>query len=262
MPQGGEQSQQKRRTKSNPGGANNQALYSSTGGRSNTSPDTDGYPEDDIEPLRTNTSSIRLDATQGGRARYTGNPTSSSIPLRRQGNTRNLPRPPRATTEYRDRAPQRPARKVHWLLPVGVTMIAMVVLFVLGSSVLAWGMLRYNDLRYGYPRTYQTDAVVGHNNDSAAHPSHFLAINYNRQAIVIEFMAGDPAKSTSYIAPVYIAGDGGDLAPVTVDFRDVTQDRLPDMLIHIHLPNQDQLSVFVNDGKKFRPSNGNDKIRI
>lgn len=141
-------------------------------------------------------------------------------------------------------------------------MIAALVLWMAGSTVLAWGMQRYNDYKYGYPRTYQIDAVVGHNNDSPQKPSHFIAINWNHQAVIYELMAGDPNKSVSYVAPVYIAGNGGELAPVTLEFRDVTGDGRLDMIVHIHLPNQDQVSVFVNDGTKFRPSNGNDKIRI
>ena len=58
-------------------------------------------------------------------------------------------------------------------------MIAMLVLFVVGSLVVAWGGQLHDNLVYGTPRTYQTDAVVGHG-DSKAHPSHFIAINYNR----------------------------------------------------------------------------------
>jgi hypothetical protein len=131
------------------------------------------------------------------------------------------------------------------------------------SSALAWTNQIYNNIHYGTPRTFQTDAAVGHGSDSKAHPSHFIAINENRQAIVIEFMAGNPAKSEIYVAPVTIVGNGGDLAPVTVEFKDVTGDGKPDMIIHIKMPNQaDQLSIFVNDGTKFRPSNGTDNIRI
>ncbi len=79
---------------------------------------------------------------------------------------------------------------------------------------------------------------------------------------MIEFKGGDPSKSVSYVAPVYIAGDGGDLAPVTVEFKDVNGDGKSDMIIHIHLPSQDQISVFINDGNGFRPVNANDKIKL
>lgn len=87
-------------------------------------------------------------------------------------------------------------------------------------------------------------------------------MNLNRQAIIVEFMAGDPGKSVSYVAPIYIAGDGGDLAPVTLEFRDVNGDGKPDMIVHILLPSQNQVSVFINDGTRFRPSNSNDKLKI
>ena len=140
-------------------------------------------------------------------------------------------------------------------------MIILVIVWVLGSAVLAWGTQRYNDLRYGTPRTYQTDAVVGHD-DSAKNPSHFIAMNLNRQAVVIEFMGGDPAKAVTYLAPVFIAGNDGELAPITLEFRDVTGDGKLDMLVHIHLSGQDQISVFVNAGNKFRPSSGTDRIRL
>jgi len=80
--------------------------------------------------------------------------------------------------------------------------------------------------------------------------------------VVVEFKGGDPTKAVTYIASVYIAGNGGDLAPVTLEFRDVTGDGKLDMIIHIHLPTQDQISVFVNDGTTFRPANGNDRIHL
>jgi hypothetical protein len=102
---------------------------------------------------------------------------------------------------------------------------------------------------------------VGHN-DSPAHKSHFIAINLNRQAIVVEFMGGDPSKSVSYVA-ANIWGTDGDLAPVTLEFRDVTGDGKLDMIVHIQQPNQpDSVAVFVNDGGKFRPVTANDKIKM
>ena len=126
-------------------------------------------------------------------------------------------------------------------------MIAMLVLWELGSLLLAWGLARYDDVRYGNPRTYQADAVVGHGGDSPAHPSHFIAVDLNRQAIVVEFPAGSQSGALSYVVPYYILGPGGDLTPITLEFRDVTGDGKPDMVIHIHLQSQDQTFVFVND---------------
>jgi len=138
----------------------------------------------------------------------------------------------------------------------------MLVLWELGSFTLAWGLARYDDIRYGYPRTSQTNAVVGHGKDSLLHPSHFIAINLNRQAIVVEFPAGNPSGAQSYVVPYYILGQGGDLTPITLEFRDVTGDGKLDMIIHIHLQTQDQTFVFVNDGNKFRPPTNKDNIHL
>jgi hypothetical protein len=226
-----------------------------------------------LETRRPHSSVVRLD-------------TGSQLPRKtnvqpvtqRRGGTREFPlnrstgqtgqtgiRQPRVNSQQPPLRPERKEpeqpRKVHWLLPAGVGMVAMLVLWVVGSSVLAWGMQRYNDYRYGTPRTYQIDQVVGHGGDSAAHPSHFIAINLNHQAVVIELMAGDPGKSVSYVAPVYIVGDDG-LAPITVDFKDVNADSKADMIVTIHLTNQNQVYVFINDGTKFRPSNANDKMHL
>jgi serine/threonine protein kinase len=44
---------------------------------------------------------------------------------------------------------------------------------------------------------FQTTAVVGHGGDSSSHPSYFLALNLQRQVIIIEFMASDPSKAVS-----------------------------------------------------------------
>src|SRR6266566_7306178 len=58
----------------------------------------------------------------------------------------------------------RPRR--HRLLFLGVGMLAMLALWVVGSLLLTWWQLTQDDWHYGRPRTFQTDAVVGHN-DSA-----------------------------------------------------------------------------------------------
>ena len=124
-------------------------------------------------------------------------------------------------------------------------MIAALALWVVASSLLAWGMNKYNDIVYGNPRLYQTDAVVGHN-DSPAHPSHFIVLNLHGQVIVIELPAGDPTKSIDYIGPDLIA-PGNDRIPVTLSFGAINKDGKMDMIIHI----QDKEVDFCNNGTKF-----------
>lgn len=219
----------------------------------------------DDPPLpRQNSSVVRLAAPNTTTQRPTGNVPARPIPPRRQ--TQDVPLratraglqpPPR---EQREASQLSPFKRFHWLLYVGVGMLAMLVIFVLGSWVVGWGSQRLDDMRYGNPRTYQIDKFVG-DGDSAQHPSHFIAMNLNRQAIVVQFVGGDPTKSFVYVAPVLIGGEGGNLAPVTVDFSNITghTDGKLDMIITIHLA-QNQQFFFVNDGNGFRPSNANDKI--
>ncbi|HTI13897.1 MAG TPA: hypothetical protein VL461_04895 [Dictyobacter sp.] len=176
----------------------------------------------------------------------------------RQPTLSALPAPNPKTTQKKD---DHPPKKIHWLVPAGVGMLAMLALYVLGSSLLSWGTQLYDNYHYGNPRTYQTDYVVGQGGDSPAHPSHFIAMNYNHQAIVIELMAGNPQKAVTYVAPISIAGDDG-MAPVTVSFKDVNGDHKPDMIVHVHLPSQDFVSVFINTGTKFRGATSSDKIHM
>jgi hypothetical protein len=217
----------------------------------------EGMEDDDFDtyPNRPRTSAIRLrnplDIQTTGQhpaRRSAGlDPNTEHMLTPRAARTRAMGRPPVARDQQRG---------LHWLLYVGVGMLAMLALWVVGSAALAWGIARYDDIRYGNPRTFQTDAVVGHDDD-AQHPSHFIAINLNRHIVIIEFMGGNPARSISYGGP-YLFEPGGDKVPVTLEFRDVTGDGKPDMLIHI----QDQTIVFVNTGTQFRPANSNDHIHL
>jgi hypothetical protein len=137
-------------------------------------------------------------------------------------------------------------KKVHWLLYVGVGMIAALALWVTASTLLAWGTEKYNDLIYGNPRIFQTDYVVGHNHDSFAHPSHFVALNLHGQVIIVELPAGDPTKSIDYIGPALIAV-GDEKIPITLTFSQLNNDKNMDMIVHI----QDKEVHFCNNGVKF-----------
>jgi hypothetical protein len=264
MPPEGEQSQSKRR-RSDTG---SEGYYPFTGGQETPLPQT-GPPyadiDDGLDYPRPKTSAVRYTGPYGTSTQRSS-AMASSTPRRQQATIKNTTasqqRPARTTTPQQPKE-ARPKRKrnVHWLFYVGVGMIASLVLWMAGSTALAWGRQVSDNLTYGNPRTYQTDAVVGHG-DSAQKPSHFMAMNLNRQAVIVEFKGGDPSKAAVYVAPIYITGNGGDQAPVTLEFRDVTNDGKPDMIVHIHLPNQDQVYVFVNTGTGFRPSNGNDKISV
>jgi hypothetical protein len=124
----------------------------------------------------------------------------------------------------------------------------VMVLGWIGFSVLgSWWQTHQDDTAYGRPRTYQVDAVVGHN-DSQSNPSHFIALNLHRHVVIIELPGGDSSKAKIYsVTTLY--GDGQDLTPVSLSFKDVNGDGLLDLEIHI----QDQTIVLINENGGFRP---------
>lgn len=150
------------------------------------------------------------------------------------------------------RLPPKPTRVLprerlgfRWLLFVGIGMGIMILGWLMIGTLGNWWQTQQDDWHYGRPRTYQVDAVVGHG-DSASHPSHYIALNLNRQVLVIEIPGGDPSKARIYIGPT-LMGDGQDLIPVTLTFEDKDGNGKLDLVIHIG----DQEVVFHNDGTRF-----------
>jgi hypothetical protein len=142
--------------------------------------------------------------------------------------------------------PQAAPWRQHLLIPgIGVGMILAVLLVVLGQLLLGWIGATMDDLHYGLPRTYQADAVVGQN-DSVAHPSHFIALNLHGQIEVIEFPAGDAAHAKVYLGP-HLYGTNADLVPVTLQFIDSHHDHHPDMIVQV----QGEQMVFSNTQGSF-----------
>lgn len=146
-------------------------------------------------------------------------------------------------------------RRVPWLALI-LGMCTMLALVAGMSAFSSWWQTHQNDATYGRPRTYQADAIVGHN-DGVGKRSHFIFMNLNRHVIIIEFPGGDTAHALIYTGPT-LFGDGGDLVPVTGEFRDVNGDGRPDMIVHM----QDQTIVFINDGSKFRPLQPGERVNL
>ena len=142
------------------------------------------------------------------------------------------------------------------ILAIVVGMLLMALLAYVLSSLGSWWQLHQDDVTYGRPRTFQMDAVVGHN-DSPANPSHFIFLNLNRHVEIIELPGGDGSHAHIYIGPT-LFGDGQDLTPITGEFRDVNGDGKPDMIVHI----QDQRVVFINTGTEFRPQQPGDSVHL
>lgn len=135
--------------------------------------------------------------------------------------------------------------RFHWLVFVGVAMFVMILGWIAFNALSNWWQVTQDDWHYGRPRTYQVDAVVGHN-DSAATPSHFIAENLNRHIVIIEIPGGDTSKAKMYSGPTLI-GSGQDLTPVTLTFKDVNGDGKLDMIVNV----QDTHFVFLNQNGQF-----------
>ena len=223
---------------------------------------------DDVWPARLPTSTRRYTQISTQQEAMTQQPRKRlvnvydlppGIPPRRSAATTQgtvVPALPQGPPAYR-RLPAPPSQRLrfHWLLLVGVGMLVMFALWVVGNVLVTLGSTQLDDWHYGRPRTFQIDARVGHNDDVT--PSHFIALNLNRHVIIIELPGGDATKAKVYNGPT-LFGEGQDLTPVTLSFKDVNGDGKPEMLVHI----QNQTLVFLNDGTQFRPMRPGEHVTL
>src|SRR5258708_9531157 len=90
-----------------------------------------------------------------------------------------------------------PKQHTHWLVYVGIGMIAMLALWVGLQMLGTWWSEHQLDATYGFPRTYQVDAVVGHD-DSTDHPSHFIFINLKCRLVFVELPGANVVHARIY----------------------------------------------------------------
>lgn len=138
----------------------------------------------------------------------------------------------------------RPKRRVPWLTFVGLGMVFALLLVTAATTLGQWWSDHQLDATYGFPRTYQADAVV-YPGDSADHPSHYIFLNLNGTVLVIELPHGDSTHARIYKGPTLVT-DNADLIPVTGEFKEVGGRE--EMIVHI----QDQRIIYINDGTQFK----------
>ena len=179
------------------------------------------------------------------------------VPPRRTGAasaSRTLPRTPLPRPARRNS--KAPSRRMHPLLYLGLGMLCMLALWTLVMAIAGWFGTTLDTLRYGYPRTFQTDQFVGHNESNGV-PSHFIAINLHGRIEIIEFPGGDASHARVYEGPqLYTAN--ADLVPVTLKFEDVNGDHKLDMLVCF----QGSQFVYINAQGQFVPLQENQRARV
>jgi len=178
------------------------------------------------------------------------------VPKRRQSQLPPAAPPPLKQSRqpiYEDKQEQgravHPRRKLHWLFFAGLALLIMLVGWTAINLFGTWWQTHQDDVTYGTPRTFQLDAIVGHNNDSPTSPTHFIAENLHDKIIVVEIPAGDISKSRSYAITALAAGS--ELTPVTIELRDVNADGRPDLLVHIGEPGNVFTVILFNNGTQF-----------
>ena len=137
----------------------------------------------------------------------------------------------------------------HPLLYIGICLVIMVV-FLTVYTLIPPAFQKWQDERvYGYPRTFQTDANVGHTGTE-----HFIALNNHGTIEVVEIPNyPSPANQTRLYIIVRLTNQGADLIPATVSFPDVNGDGKPDLEVEVLDGSNPSVWVLFNNGTSFVP---------
>ncbi|WP_322488351.1 hypothetical protein [Chloroflexus sp.] len=154
--------------------------------------------------------------------------TSREIRSPRRMSTMAVPAPALGTTAY-----------------IVAGLLAMLALYVLVSAVISWGQVVVDDWRYGRPRTFHLTADVGRAEETVG-PTRLIAMNLDRQVLILEIPGGDVSKTRTLIGP-YLVGANEDLTPITMRLADLNGDALPDLVVGI----KNEEIVFLNRGDSF-----------
>jgi len=132
---------------------------------------------------------------------------------------------------------------------IGICLV-IVVVFLTAYTLIPPALQKWHDDSiYGYPRTFQTDANVGHGGEE-----HFLALNNHGTIEVIE-IPSDPSKTNQprlYII-VRLSSQGADLVPATLSFPDVNGDGKPDLQVTVLDGSNPSVWILFNNGTTFVP---------
>jgi hypothetical protein len=149
-----------------------------------------------------------------------------------------------------------PPISLHTLAYVATALLALLAIYAIMGNVVGWVQGRIDDVRYGATRTYQLDEVVGHD-DGAGTPTHFIAMNLNRQVVVIEIPGGDASKTRTLTGP-YLFGAGEDKTPVLLRFDDLNKDGSKDLVVNV----KNEEIVYLNKDGQFQPITPEERVKL
>ncbi len=129
----------------------------------------------------------------------------------------------------RQAAPTRVLSVLSSLIVVG---LALWLAYTLVADGLAWAQQKVDDVRYGYPRIYQTDGYLGYG-ETAGMPTHFIALNLHGQISMLVVNGSDPTKVRVLRGPSLL-GDGQDQVAPTVRIDDVNHDGNNDLVLRVN----------------------------
>lgn len=126
-------------------------------------------------------------------------------------------------------------------------LLAALAIHVLVGAAVERAHVALDDMRYGRPRTAHVTGYVGHGAEGTGRPTHIVAMNLERQVVVLELPASDPQQARSLPAP-YLFGARQELAPVVLSLRDMDGDGLDDLVLTV----SNEQVVYLNREGVFR----------
>ena len=133
-----------------------------------------------------------------------------------------------------------------WWAAALTYLLLLVLGYLLLTPVFAWGQRRLDDVRYGFPRSTQLDALVGHDK-AGGEPTHLIALNLRGQVSILELPGGDPAKTRALVGPYLVGADGPYVVP-HLALEDVSGDGQVDLLLQV----REEIVVYINENATFR----------
>ena len=183
--------------------------------------------------------STSVDIDEEGGEVYTRPPTRTSA---RRYDLAPYSRGERRTEEL-------PRQGKHPMFYIGICLVIM-VLFLTAYTLIPPALQKWSDDRtFGYPRTFQIDANVGHGG-----MEHFIALNNHGTVEVLEIPSyPSPTDQTRLYIIVRLSSQGADLVPATMSFPDVNGDGKPDLQVTVLDGSNPSVWILFNNGTTFVP---------